>query len=127
MRQYRSDGAGATYSVEQVKGGGYDQNHPGTEANVNMQYAQAMVHPTPVTFYSIGGDRGEGLGHSTDHQHVVCYLEKTLPPEYTSVLCTLFAQFGARGISVLFASGDDGVGKGDCIVNDRSGRVQFVP
>jgi hypothetical protein len=38
---------------------------------------------------------------------------------------TLFAQLGARGVSVLFSSGDNGVGAGDC--NDGPGNTRFVP
>ncbi|KAI9453318.1 hypothetical protein BJY52DRAFT_1123649, partial [Lactarius psammicola] len=34
---------------------------------------------------------------------------------------------GARGVSVIFASGDHGIGDGNCKVNDDSGRAQFVP
>ena len=40
------------------------------------------------------------------------------------------AQLGARGVSVLFSSGDGGVSgiaNGDCHRNDGSGQVQFVP
>jgi hypothetical protein len=43
------------------------------------------------------------------------------PPEYAKA-CDLFSQLGARGVSVLFATGDDGVGKGD-----DKGQVQFIP
>src|SRR6266702_2550765 len=37
----------------------------------------------------------------------------------------MFAQLGARGVSVLYAAGDDGVGDGDC--KDDSGNVRFIP
>lgn len=36
-----------------------------------------------------------------------------LPPEYVIAMYDLSAQLGVRGASVLFASGDDGVGNGD--------------
>lgn len=39
--------------------------------------------------------------------------------------CRLFGQLGLRGVSVLFGSGDWGVGSGDCKAKD--GSVQFVP
>ncbi|KAH8995576.1 peptidase S8/S53 domain-containing protein [Lactarius hatsudake] len=39
------------------------------------------------------------------------------------LLCILFAQLGARGVSVLLSTGDDGVGK-NCM--DDSGNVRFV-
>ncbi|KAH9015938.1 subtilisin-like protein [Lactarius deliciosus] len=45
----------ATFTVEQVNGGGYDPDKPGDEANLDVQYALAMAYPTPIIFYSIGG------------------------------------------------------------------------
>src|SRR6266404_1900506 len=50
--------------------------------------------------------------------------EHDTPLEYAETACRLFADLGVRGISVLFASGDDGVRKGNCEVN---GVVQFTP
>ncbi len=40
-------------------------------------------------------------------------------------VCDLFAQLGARGVSVLVATGDNGVGQGNCKTND--GSVRFIP
>ncbi len=34
----------------------YDPNQHGKEANGNIQYTSAIVFPTPVTFYSTGGE-----------------------------------------------------------------------
>jgi len=36
--------------------------------------------------------------------------EQTVPLSYATSVCNGFAQLGARGVSVLFASGDGGVG-----------------
>ena len=44
--------------------------------------------------------------------------------EYAVPVCELSAKLGARGVSILFASGDHGVGAGDC--KDDQGRVQFI-
>ncbi|KAH9044062.1 subtilisin-like protein [Lactarius deliciosus] len=52
-------------------------------------------------------------------------IERLYPMEYATQLCLLFAQLGARGASVLFASGDYGVGEGNCRTND--GTVRFAP
>ncbi len=38
----------------------------------------------------------------------------------------MFAQLGAMGVSVLFASGDSGVGGGSCQSNGTD-RVKFIP
>ncbi len=43
---------------------------------------------------------------------------------YVVQACNLFAQLGVRGVSVLFSSGDNGVGEGNCVTD---GMVQFVP
>ena len=52
--------------------------------------------------------------------------EQSIPEPYTTATCNLFAQLGARGVSVLFASGDSGVGLG-CELNDGSNRTRFLP
>ena len=42
-------------------------------------------------------------------------------------VCNLFAQLGTMGTSVLFSSGDFGVGGGPCLSNDGTDRLQFIP
>ncbi len=149
MTECRTDAVDATYTVERVNGGEYDPSHPATEANLDMQYTQAIAYPTRHIFYSVGGGklaipgsnepaRGdvylEWLNYVLDQPNVPQTIsisygdpEKAVPWEYARTLCNLFARLGARGASVVFPSGDDGVGDGDCIVNDGSGRVQFIP
>ena len=39
----------------------------------------------------------------------------------------MYAQLGARGSSVLFSSGDFGVGGGSCLTNDGTNRTVFQP
>ena len=39
----------------------------------------------------------------------------------------MFAQIGVRGASVIFSSGDGGVGAGTCETNDGTNRVLFQP
>ncbi|KAH8994355.1 subtilisin-like protein [Lactarius hatsudake] len=135
----------ATFTVELVNGGEYDPGTPGIEANLDVQYASAMAYPTPIIFYSTGGigkalDNGEPAPGDMYLESLEYLLRKTdipqtisisygnkewiVPQEYARVLCTLFAQLGARGVSVLFPSGDEGVGK-DC--TDDSGNFLFVP
>ncbi|KAH9040232.1 subtilisin-like protein [Lactarius hengduanensis] len=146
MRDCRTDAEDATFRVVQINGGGNDLNKPGEEANQNVQYAQAMAYPTPLIFYSTGGIVAKDPDPDTDallqwinyvlrQDHVpqtisISYgvYEKNIPPEYTKKLCDLFSELGARGASVLVASGDDGVGEDEeCVAKDGSGRVQFVP
>ncbi|KAH8982266.1 subtilisin-like protein [Lactarius akahatsu] len=154
MSQCRADAVDAsqaTFTVELLNGaGGYDPNHPDPEADQNMQYAQAMAYPTPHLFYGTGGEiavlPGSNLPAPGDpflvwlnfmlsEQRVPPTIstsygvqETTTPPEYATALCNLFAQLGLRGASVIFPSGNNGVGKlEDCIADDETGSVHFVP
>lgn len=50
-----------------------------------------------------------------------------MPLDYAQSVCAAFAQLGARGTTVLFSSGDFGVGGGDCRTNDGTNKVLFQP
>ena len=58
-----------------------------------------------------------------------------VPKAYAQRVCSMFAQLGARGVSVLVASGDDGTGDGNpdpktstlCTSNDGTNRTTFIP
>ncbi|KAH8990641.1 subtilisin-like protein [Lactarius hatsudake] len=126
MLKYRPDGIAATYVVELVNGGEYNPNNPGTEANFNIQLSEGMTYPTPQIFYSTkASPNGDyllaWLNAVISQQNVPQTIttsyglsEKAFPKSYAMEVCYLFAQLGVRGVSVLFASGDDGVGRGDC-------------
>ena len=49
MEEFRTEGDDATFAVVQNKGGGYDPNDSGIEASLNLQFAEAMAYPTPIT------------------------------------------------------------------------------
>ena len=151
MIQFRTDAVDATVFVDEVNGGDYDPENPGVEANLDLQYTEAIAYPTPHVFYSTGGklyvkhgtnEPGEGdmwaewldylLDPDLDEDEVpktisISYgdLEFYLPLAYAQTLCDMFAQLGALGVSVLCPSGDDGVGHGQC--KSLDGSVQFVP
>ncbi|KAI9444490.1 subtilisin-like protein [Lactarius indigo] len=155
MSRYRSDAVdpGPTFTVIDVNGGVYDPEHPGYEANMDMQYAQGIAWPIRHVFYSIGGlpDSGSFIPDSNqpenNNEPFLDWLEyiikqeyipqtittsyggdeQTFPLDYAVSVCDLFAQLGARGVSVIFASGDLGVGGGDCRKNDGSGITEFLP
>ncbi|KAH8982000.1 subtilisin-like protein [Lactarius hatsudake] len=126
MRTYRPDGILATYAVVLVNGGRYDPDNPGKEANLNLQLSEGMTFPTPHIFYSTkpspNGDvylawLDAVLSKKDVPQTITTSYganEKVYPRDYALQVCYMFAQLGARGASVLFGSGDDGVGKGDC-------------
>jgi tripeptidyl-peptidase-1 len=149
MRICRTDAVDATYDVVKVNDGEYDPSHPDSEANQNVQYTQAIACPTPHIFYSIGGDmevNPETNEPAEDDAFLqwLQYLinlpnvpqtisasygdyEKDVPREYAKVMCDLYAKLGALGASVLFPSGNNGVGEGNCKADDGSESVQFIP
>ncbi|KAH9012249.1 peptidase S8/S53 domain-containing protein [Lactarius deliciosus] len=108
MNEFRTDGEDATFTV--VNGGGYDPANPGFEANLDGDIYNDVDIPQAIST-SYGG------------------YEHDMSREYMDSVCTLFGQLGLRGVSVLFSSGDDGVGDGDCLVQSNSGEqfVQFLP
>ncbi|KAH9062425.1 subtilisin-like protein [Lactarius vividus] len=137
MFEYRSDGTDAAFTVVRVNGGGYDPTNPAAEANLDTQYAMAMTYPTPVIFYSTGrGPAGttdwfvSWLGYILRESNIpptisISYImdERNIPESYATYVCSQFSMLGALGVSVLIATGDDGVGKGDCVTND--GTIRF--
>lgn len=118
----------------------------GDEANLDIQYARSIIESVPLTYYSTGG-LGEWVGSGTNtnepYTEFLEYLlalddddlpntlsisygddEDTVPDDYATNACDLFSQLGARGVSILVASGDSGVGGiGDCTVD---GTKQFA-
>ncbi|KAF8260175.1 subtilisin-like protein [Lactarius quietus] len=142
MKEYRSDGEDAKYIVEPVFGGRYNPNKPGNEANLNIQYSEAIAYPTRHIFYSIGGSSLtndpyiQWLKYVIDQKTVPQTItmsyggyEYLTPQDQAAKICLLFAQLGARGVSIIFASGNAGVGEGKCRFKDRNGniRVYFRP
>jgi tripeptidyl-peptidase-1 len=60
--------------------------------------------------------------------------EQTVPRSYALRACAGFAQLGVRGVSVIFSSGDFGVGDGnadpatqECFTNDGRNATRFIP
>lgn len=55
-------------------------------------------------------------------------IERSVPEDYARRVCDEFAQLGARGVTMLFASGDDGVGAPHlCFSNDGKKTPMFSP
>ncbi|KAI0277733.1 subtilisin-like protein [Russula brevipes] len=150
MALFRFDAADATFSVEKVNGGMNNENNPGVEASLDVQYAGAISYPTPNIYYSTGGSPPFIPDESTTTNTNEPYLdwlnftlaqptipwtistsygddEQTVPEDYARSVCNLFARLGSMGVSVLFSSGDSGVGGGSCHTNDGTNRVQFIP
>ncbi|KAI0064451.1 subtilisin-like protein [Artomyces pyxidatus] len=149
MTNFRSDAITANFTVVKVNGGLDNQTDPGVEANLDIQYAESISFPTPNIYYSTAGsppfkpDVEQRTNTNEPYLDWLDFLlnqttipqtistsygddEQTVPLDYAQSVCTLFAQLGAMGVSVLFASGDTGVGF-DCVANDGTDRTIFIP
>ncbi|KAH9052983.1 subtilisin-like protein [Lactarius deliciosus] len=136
MDRFHSPRSGATYTVVLVNNGEYHPNSPGVEASVDVQYTSGMAYPTPIVYYSVGNGPGDAylswldymLNLQADIPQTISIsyanYETDYPLDYARAVCDLFMQLGARGVSVLIASGDYGVGEGHCMTN---GKVRFRP
>ncbi|KAJ8113713.1 hypothetical protein ONZ43_g5092 [Nemania bipapillata] len=121
------------------------------EANLDFQAISGINYKTPIISYSTGGSPPFIPSVSTPDNSNEPYLvwvnwllsqksipqvistsyaddEQTVPPSYARRVCEQFAQVGARGTSLLFASGDSGVGPyGECTSNDGKNTDKFLP
>ena len=121
------------------------------EGNLDAETILGIAFPTHLTAYNTGGsppfvsdeltltDTNEPyltwlqyILNQTDIPQVISTSygddEQTVPLSYATSVCNGFAQLGARGITVLFASGDNGVGRnGDCFTNDGRNTTTFLP
>lgn len=52
--------------------------------------------------------------------------EQSVPASYAKKVCDLIGQLGTRGVSVIFSSGDTGVGSA-CQTNDGKNTTRFLP
>ncbi|KAI1110329.1 subtilisin-like protein [Nemania sp. NC0429] len=124
------------------------------EANLDMQYAASLGFGQGITFYSVGGraplvpDLDQpNLNDSSNEPYLelLTYLlrqpnhklphtlttsygedEQSVPREYVKKVCTMFGQLGARGVSVIFSSGDTGPGSA-CQTNDGKNTTRLLP
>jgi len=131
-----------------------DTVHEDIEANLDVQYALSLSYPTPSFYYSTAGlgefvpDLGQPDVSNNQNEPYLDFLhyilalpddelpttltisygedEQSVPEAYTNATCSMFAQLGARGVSVLFSSGDSGVGLA-CQTNDGKNTTRFLP
>ncbi|KAK2462489.1 hypothetical protein APHAL10511_005459 [Amanita phalloides] len=122
LGDFRTDLDGATFTDQSIDGGQNPQG-PGTgglEANLDVQYTVGLVNFSPVVFLSSGSGNINGFINMANY-----WLGQQTPPTVVSIsygfnenqvsqgsatnLCNIFMQLGARGTSVLIASGDGGV------------------
>ncbi|KAI6714846.1 hypothetical protein PZA11_005130 [Diplocarpon coronariae] len=126
------------------------------EANLDAQAMLGLTYPIPVTSYATGGrpplgrrspDDTEEDSYLTLLNHVLALEqppqvisssysdeERALPKAYAERICRTFAALGARGVSVLVSSGDNGLGGEDAAACPskhfgKNGRksIEFIP
>jgi tripeptidyl-peptidase-1 len=156
LQSYAPNNTNSNFSVVSINGGQNKQNSffDSIEANLDVQYSISLADEVLATFYTTGG-RGPAVAE-IDHPdpssssnepyleqlHYLLNLpddelpavlsnsygedEQSLPASYVNATCSLFAQLGARGVSILFSSGDSGTG-GSCLMNDGTNRTRFLP
>jgi tripeptidyl-peptidase-1 len=156
LRHYAPNQTTANFSVVAINDGHNDQesSFDSVEANLDVQYSITLADDVLATFYTTGG-RGPTVAeidhpnpsNSTNEPYLeqLHYLlnlpdeklpavlsnsygenEQSLPASYVNATCSLFAQLGARGVSIIFSSGDSGPGSA-CLMNDGTNRTRFLP
>ncbi|EIN06133.1 family S53 protease [Punctularia strigosozonata HHB-11173 SS5] len=140
LGKYRTDmSSSTTFTLKKLDGGSNPQSgsEAGVEANLDIQYTVGVATGVPTIFISVGDDYQDGdLEGFLD---IVNYLlDEDTPPQVLTTsygenesdmsrslankLCNAYAQLGARGTSILFASGDGGVSG-----SQSSSCSKFVP
>ncbi len=124
----------------------------GLEGNLDTQAMLSIAWPTPMISYSTGGSPpfipDLFAPENTNEPYLVWldYIlsqpdplpsvvstsydddEQTVPQDYAIETCKQLAQLGARGVTVLFASGDNGIGQPEyCFKNDGTNSSTFLP
>lgn len=152
-KTFASDLKGTSFEVVTINGAKNEQNstEDSTEASLDIDYAIGLSNAT-ATYYLTGGrgqlvpdvDQPDPNDVSNepylDQLHYFTSLpdeelpavlstsygesEQSVPEKYAESACNLLAQLGARGVSVIFSSGDEGVGSG-CQTNDGKNTTWF--
>ncbi|KAJ5116778.1 Tripeptidyl-peptidase sed2 [Penicillium angulare] len=147
---------GQNFTVIQYHGGGNDQSSSkdSSEANLDLQYIVGVSSPVPVTEFNTGGrgplvpDLDQPDPNDDNNEPYLDFLqnvvkmsdedipqvisnsygedEQSVPAKYARSVCNLYAQLGSRGVSIIFSSGDSGVGAA-CETNDGQNKTHFPP
>ena len=141
------------FEMISIDGGPIDNGSavPGREGNLDLQTIIGQTYPINVTSYSTGGSPPFQSDLNTPTNTNEPYLawldyivgqddlpqtistsygddEQSVPLSYAQAVCEGFAQLGARGVSLLFSSGDNGVGANNtCLSNDGKDTSMFLP
>ncbi|ORY55648.1 tripeptidyl-peptidase 1 [Pseudomassariella vexata] len=148
--------AAQDFTTVLVNGGRDNQTDVETdiEANLDMQYGASMGFNTSIRYYSVGGlgplvpDLSQPDPNEISNEpylELATYLlalpdpelprtlsisygdnEQSLPRAYAQKVCNMFGMLGARGVSVIASSGDEGPGS-PCQINDGTNATRFTP
>ncbi|KAE8440969.1 hypothetical protein EG329_006158 [Mollisiaceae sp. DMI_Dod_QoI] len=121
------------------------------EGNLDAETILGITFPTPLTTFNTGGSPPfvpDLLTPTNTNEPYLDWLnyilalnstpqvistsygddEQTVPQTFATSVCNGFAQLGARGVTLLFSSGDNGVGAPvDCFTNDGKNTSSFLP
>ncbi|RDX47318.1 family S53 protease [Lentinus brumalis] len=127
LTRFRTDISSSTsFTLQTLDGGSNPQSssEAGVEANLDIQYTVGVATGVPTVFISVGEDFQDGdlegfldvvkslLDEDTPPFVMTTSYgqnENTISRNLANNLCNAYAQLGARGVSILFASGDGGV------------------
>ncbi|KAL1949193.1 hypothetical protein VTO73DRAFT_10999 [Trametes versicolor] len=142
LSQARPDITNGTFAVQSVDGGS-DSGEGTTEASLDIQYTVGVATNVPVTFVTVGPKTQDGaldgfldiITTLTNQENPPLVLTTSFgfdetpfseqAPELAETLCNAYAKLGARGTSVLFASGDGGVSGSQA--DDSCDGAAFIP
>ncbi|KAK7008273.1 serine protease S53 [Favolaschia claudopus] len=128
LRNLRPDLVGANFSVVSIDGGINDQtqSNAGIEANLDVEMTVGLAGGVPTTFITVGEDFQDDVDGFIDIVNSILntpvesrptvlttsygFNERDLPRSLAVGICGAYTQLASVGISVLFASGDGGVG-----------------
>lgn len=154
--EYAPFAKGKSFSFGAINGSTLpqDTSDDSVEANLDIQYTVPLVYPLDVTYYYTSGrgplvpDLDQPDASASSNEPYLEYFtellkkpdselpttlttsygedEQSVPASYAKSVCDLIGQLGARGVSVLFSSGDTGPGSA-CQTNDGKNTTRFLP
>lgn len=122
---FTPDRVGLDFQDVPIGGGMNYPSVPSDEGNIDTQIALVVAYPNPVAYFATGPGSLDGFSDSLIN--LATYInslqnppstvsvsyggpESWYPESYLARICNEYMKVGARGVSLFFASGDDGVG-----------------
>ncbi|KAK7057801.1 Tripeptidyl peptidase A [Favolaschia claudopus] len=157
LNDYIPESIGSNYTMGIVNiTGPFDASPVSDEGNLDTQLAIQVAYPIPMTYYTTNtvppyipdqNQDGEMPGTNEPYLDFINYIltlehpptvittsygddEQTVPRDYANAVCKGFAKLGARGVTVMFSTGDQGLGVDEvdsCIANTGNNATTFLP